>query len=66
MFDSGRDDENSVLIFSTNRDIEMLCASEFILRNGMFTTIPSQFLQLFTVGPTWNYKQYYISQGLLL
>ncbi|KFD59233.1 hypothetical protein M514_28588, partial [Trichuris suis] len=49
MHDSGAEDEERVLIFSTQENVRHLSASATLFCDGTFKTAPTQFAQLFTV-----------------
>lgn len=49
LHDSGRNQPRRILIFSTERNLNMLCNSPTIFTDGTFKTTPNQFAQLFTV-----------------
>ncbi|KAF2899731.1 hypothetical protein ILUMI_06457, partial [Ignelater luminosus] len=49
LFDSGADDPNRILLFSTERNLEVLSSSDHWLCDGTFKTTPPLFTQLLTI-----------------
>lgn len=47
-FDSGEDDDSRMLIFYSDRALEVLCGSEVVQSDGTFKTPPRLFYQLYT------------------
>lgn len=43
------EDGGHVLIFATMKDLRVLCASELVLGDGTFKTVPKQYSQLYTL-----------------
>ncbi|PSN38021.1 hypothetical protein C0J52_24135 [Blattella germanica] len=49
LYDSGRENSDRLLIFSTGNNMRLLAASDIILSDGTFKSVPPQFMQLYTV-----------------
>lgn len=49
MFDSGTDDPNRILIFTTKRNLSVLAMTQNWLADGTFDDCPSPFKQLYTI-----------------
>ncbi|XP_034230410.1 uncharacterized protein LOC117639119 [Thrips palmi] len=52
LFDSGQDDADRVLVFCSEEQLKILCASNEIFADGTFKTVPNQFGQLYTIHGT--------------
>lgn len=49
MHDSGKDDEDRFLIFSTQKNLQLLAQSKRWYSDGTFKTVPEVFFQLYTI-----------------
>jgi hypothetical protein len=48
-YDSGRDDPDRILIFTTKENLRILCQSAVIFADGTFKTVPNMFLQMYSL-----------------
>ncbi|KAF7685005.1 hypothetical protein CDIK_4246, partial [Cucumispora dikerogammari] len=48
-FDSGKDNENRVIVFTTEQNVDHLRMNKIWVSDGTFKTAPKEFDQLFTI-----------------
>lgn len=46
--DTGCDDDDRIILFYTNANLENLCSTKIVFSDGTFKTVPKPFLQLYT------------------